>query len=1203
MFAVLLGALVLPAQPVSATESDSAPLSEGRQALADAKASGRRVEVAGERSERTTVYANPDGFTFTLEESAVPLRVAAPGGGWQVPDATLVKRSGGLVGPKAAAVEVEFSAGGDKAPLARIAHQGRSLELDWPGVLPAPQLNGASAVYGDVLPGVDLKVTATPESFQPVFVVKTPEAAANDELQKLTFGLKAQGLDVREGASGNLAAVDGSGRTVFRSPPARMWDSAGEAASTQTQLVTVDTPGTAEVEPSDPSESAPSGSGLEPGQGDAVARMDVAVTDDSLSVVPDAKMLSTTEASAFPLFIDPTVSWGESERTLLRSDGYESYGWTNGDDDQGKGAGKCGTWNGYYCGPGYVQKLYFEFSPASLKGKNILDATFRVTEPWAFQCDPRWVDLVRTNNISSATTWSSRPAELDLMVDRDISAGRGSLCDPDSPDAPVEFNDNAAETNENLTPTVRDFAAGKFSRLTLQIKAHDEGDTAAWKRFKNDATLAVKYVGLPDTPTEVGIVSGSSYVCASNSAVPNIVSDPTPLVQGKPRTASGGSVGASLRIRWRTEKYDGTTWALAHTDLDSPTSGYVGNLIRQPKTLPTLQEGALYRLRALTLSYYEDGTNRLNSGYSAPCYFKVDSTAPKAPQVTFGTPYTECLANDCVAHGGPGVPGTFTFKPAAVDTNVVAYQYKLSSDTAWSADRAASSPTFTVTPKQAGKHTVYVRAKDNVGTGRYGAETPVEFMVAEAQAVGQWHFSEDKDAALDTATVDGSDDATLSTGAVRDERGRRGEVKRDAAGTPLQTPFTDKGLILNGTTGYAATTGTVLDTSLSYTVSAWVRVDPDVSRTMTVLTQTPESGSPFPLKYIPFGLSYAGGGANTWSMSVLASDGTIHKASAQRATPRGVWTHVAGVHDAVTHQISLYLNGVLQTTADAGTVWKATGPLQIGRGIWADAYTDYLQGSVDEVAVWQGALPKEAVAAEAGLKTSDRYAGVEMVADWSADLGSGTTIADGTSGYNRSLTLAGGASLEGESLVLDGVDGAATAAGPVIDDTGSFTVTTLVSLDSQKLLGKDVGYVGQVVGQRAADGSAWGLWYQLVEKKPVWDEEAAEEIVVPKGFWQFGRYNADGTFSAVASDTHADLNAEVRLTGIFDAPAGTISLYVGGEPNGGGARAFTAKVGIGEFAVGKGLTSAQYVPGRVSEVRLWAGAMAGSEQVEEVVGD
>lgn len=218
--AVLLGMLALPAQEAVAAspEADSAPLTEGQQALAEAEKSGKRVEVTGERTDRTTVYANPDGFTFTLEQSAVPIRVAKAGGGWQAPDATLEKRSDGSVGPKAAAVSIAFSAGGDKAPLARIEDQGHSLELEWPGKLPAPRLDGPSAVYAEVLPGVDLQVTATPESFQPVFVVRTPEAAANEELKKLTFGLKAQGLDVREGAAGNLAAVDGSGRTVFKAP-------------------------------------------------------------------------------------------------------------------------------------------------------------------------------------------------------------------------------------------------------------------------------------------------------------------------------------------------------------------------------------------------------------------------------------------------------------------------------------------------------------------------------------------------------------------------------------------------------------------------------------------------------------------------------------------------------------------------------------------------------------------------------------------------------------------------------------------------------------------------------------------------------------------------------------------------------------------------------------------------------------------------
>ncbi|WP_206739348.1 hypothetical protein [Streptomyces sp. L2] len=521
-FAVFAAVLSLPAQQASAAlgGSDPAPLSEGQQALADAQESGQQVEVMSQRTDRTTVFANPDGYSFTLHESSVPIRVATAGGGWQAPDATLEKRSDGSVAPKASAVGMTFSGGGDKAPLARITDEGRSLELSWPGSLPAPKLDGTSAVYPDVLPGVDLQLNATPESFETVFVVKTAEAAANDQLKKLTFGMTADGLAVREGPSGNLAAVDGSGLTVFKAPPAQMWDSAGQASGTQPQLMRTEAVGTDGSGPAGTSVTAPADAGVEPGQGDTVARMDMEVGKNSLSVVPDAKMLDETAASAFPVFIDPPVTWGESERNLLRSDGYESYAWGNGDDDQGKGAGKCGTWSGYYCGPGYVQRLYFEFSPANLKGKKVLDATFQVTEPWAFQCDPRVVDLERTNNISSSTTWSTRPKQLDLMVDQTVSAGRGSLCDPDSPTKPIEFNDSAAESNENLTPTVKDFAAGKFSRLTLELRAADESDTSAWKRFRNDAELVVQYVGLPDKATGVGLNVNSKPVCEHDESDP-----------------------------------------------------------------------------------------------------------------------------------------------------------------------------------------------------------------------------------------------------------------------------------------------------------------------------------------------------------------------------------------------------------------------------------------------------------------------------------------------------------------------------------------------------------------------------------------------------------------------------------------------------------------------------------------------------------
>ncbi|MFJ9662696.1 LamG-like jellyroll fold domain-containing protein [Streptomyces griseoflavus] len=1192
------------AAQASALTEESGELSEGQKALAEAQESGERVEVTEQRSERTTVFANPDGYTFTLQESSVPVRVAKPGGGWEKPDATLERRADGSIAPKAAAPQILFSSGGETDPLARIASQGRSIELSWPGSLPEPQLEGASAVYANVLPDVDLKVTATVESFQHVLVVKTPEAAAGEQLKKLTFGLKTTGLEVQEGTSGSLAAVDPNGQTVFKSPPARMWNSAGQALVQPSALhaarAAVDETAPAESAPSDPAESAPSGSGVEPGQGDQVAMMDVEVGKETLSITPDSRLLAETDPSAFPLFIDPSVTWGESERTLLRSDGYESYGWGNGDDGMGKGAGKCGTWNGYYCGPGYVQRLYFEFSPASLKGKHVLDATFRVTEPWAFQCAPRWVDLVRTTNISSSTTWSSRPKALDLMGDRHVSAGRGDLCSPGLPNAAIEFNDNPEETNENLTPTVKNFAAGKFSRLTLEIRAHDESDTSAWKRFKNDAVLDVKYVAIPATPTEVGMVSGTGFVCSTDAANPSIVSDPTPQVQGRPRTAAGGEKGASLRIRWRTEKYSGSSWTVAHTDVDGPTTGYVGNLVKQTRSLPTLQEGVKYRLKALTLSYYEDGGHRQNTGYTSPCYFIIDSSAPKAPQITIGSPYTLCTSNACAAGGGPGVKGTFTLKPATGDTGVVSYQYTLSGMTTWPTING-SSATVQLTPQQPGTYTLWVRAKDNVG--RYGAWSAVDFLVAAgAGPIARYHFDETDGVAVDAATDDGKDDATLSAGASRPNYGRRGLITHDAQGQPLMTPVDDKGLMLDGAGGHAATSGPAVETRSSYTISAWARITPGTTGTRTVLSQDGGNSS-------PFYLSYGADGIKDWSLRVLTSkDGTStwNKARAKQTSPTGVWTQLTASFDADDNKVRLYINGVFQSEVDAGAPWSATGGLQIGRGKWSGNYVDYFDGVIDEVTVWQRTLTSEEIASDARLLVSEHFAGVELIADWNPTRGvDGTTIKDTVSSYGKSLSLAGGASVTDDEIVLDGVDDTATVAGPVVDGSSSFTVTTGVTLDGAKLLTKDVGYIGQVAGQRTADGSAWGLWFELTGKKTVMDEDTMEEVTVPEGTWHFGRFESDGTFSSVTSEETASVDSVARLTGVHDSVAGTISLYVGYSQNG-EAKAYTAQIGSGEFALGKAYASGNwkhFLPARISEVRLWAGAMASAEQVEATVGD
>lgn len=1201
--------VALSAAGGQATADESPSLTEGQRALAEAKESGQRVEVTGERSERTTVFANPDGYSFTLEESAVPVRVEMPGGGWQKPDATLQRRADGSVGPKAAAVQMSFSGGGSTDPLVSITEHGRSIALDWPGELPAPELSGSNALYRDVMPDVDLQVTGTVEGFQHVLIVKTPQAGASRALKQLTFGMHSTGLTIRKSPTGALAAVDPAGLTVFRAPTAQMWNSAGRKIEGQRLKAGKAALASETATPADPSETAPSGSGLEPGQGDDVARMDVRISEDALTVLPDAGLLAGTEASEFPVFIDPTVTWGESERTLLRSDGYESYGWGNGDDNLGKGAGKCGTWSGYYCGPGYTQRLYFEFSPSSLKGKQVLDATFRVTEPWAFQCSPRWVDLVRTNNISSSTTWSSRPTELDWMGDRSVSAGRGSLCDPDSPDAPIEFNDNPEETNENLTPTVKSFAAGKFSRLTLEIRAHDESDTSAWKRFRNDAVLAVDFVGLPDTPTSIGLVTGSGTVCARTESNPSIVSDPTPTLTATPQTKAGGESGSQLRIYFDLDhKNSDATWSdttAGSGDL-RPSTGYVGDGVKQSISWSTLTEGKLYRYRAWVRSYYNSGNSYLsgpsNASTTGWCYFKVDPTAPKAPKITFGSPYTLCTANACGSAGGPGVKGTWSFASATGDTNNVSYQYNLSSSDTWPTASGAS-PSVSITPDASGTYTLFVRAKDNVG--RYGAWSAVDFLVAAGSGpVARYHFNETDGPAVDSATSGPTrHPATLSAGATRNDRGRRGLITHDANGELLATPVVDKGMALDGSTGHANTAGPVLETRSSYTVSAWVWVDPEIARSAAVLSQTPATASPWTQKYSPFSLSY---GYGKWTMRVHSTEGEwIRSAATTGYYPQGVWTHVTGVYDAVAKKIRLYVNGKIAASADAGTPWSGGGAMEFGRVMAADTYSDIFKGSIDEVAVWQRALTATEVADESKLLTSQSYAGLELVADWQAAQGSGTTLPDSTSGYGSSLTLEGGAALGDGDLILDGVDDAARITGPLVDGSGAFTVTTTVALDEAKLATKDIGYVGGVLGQATSGDAPWGLWYEVTGKDTVIDETTLEERTVPVGKWHFGSYNrVEETFSSVVSDEVAVLGSPVRLTGTHDPVSGTISLYLGHNQNG-DAKAFTAGLGSGDFAVGKGYANVwdYHVPARISDIRLFAGAVASSDQIDTHIGD
>jgi hypothetical protein len=138
-------------------------------------------------------------------------------------------------------------------------------------------------------------------------------------------------------------------------------------------------------------------------------------------------------------------------------------------------------------------------------------------------------------------------------------------------------------------------------------------------------------------------------------------------------------------------------------------------------------------------------------------------------------------------------------------------------------------------------------------------------------------------------------------------------------------------LNLDGATGYAATSGQVITTTGSYTISAWARLNPgaDLTKYYTVLAQRDANGlrCAFYLQYSPAlkGWTLVSPGSDT------ASPSTYYHAGDGVTATTGQWTHLVGTYDAVTGAMNLYVNGQLAGTGTDTLPWSAdNGPFLIG---------------------------------------------------------------------------------------------------------------------------------------------------------------------------------------------------------------------------------------------------------------------------------
>ncbi|MDX5562730.1 LamG domain-containing protein [Streptomyces sp. ID05-04B] len=1212
MAVALLGAAVsMPGAALAEDGSVSVAADRTPESEASARAAktGEQVAVNAATTESSQVFANPDG-TFTQEMNAAPVRARKADGAWAPIDTGLVREADGSARTKNTTAHVVFSGGGSGSGLVTLEDGKHKLHLGWPTALPVPKLEGATATYADVLPDVDLKLTALSSGYTSVIVVKSAQAAKNPALATIRMTVAGGGLDIAPTADGGFVARDDDGSPVFESPTGQMWDSAGDApdaAGVSAQLIRTaaaaqngDKPETRKAAPLPAAKGEPAPS-EGPGNGDAAAALPLKVTGTTLEITPDPALLHG-EDTVFPLYIDPpTKGIALGDWTALASNGTKYW-----EFDGDKGVGRCSNYAGYLCASTpYTQRMYFEYPLSSIHGKKVLDATMEVYQLWTFSCEPHWYDLSRVDKgISSSTTWSTRPAGVDLMGDKEVAYGRGTLCSPSQPANWVRFSDNVSggETNENLTTTLASYAASKQAEITFSLTAHDESDAGAWARFRNDAKLSVTYVSYPSTPTDAKVQDGTSGKACGTSTVPQVTGDTTPTVYGTVQSADGSQ--AQLRAAFEIWKADGTSRAWT---ANSPSSAWVADNAIRGATSSALAPQTDYRLRVKTQAYYltdRGVTGVLDSAWSAWCYFRVDTDSPPAPVVSSSDGRYQ-PADTGVSADGVGVTGAFVFTPADTDpttagvqSDVVSYKWRLNSGPVSAPITVAKGTPgrANITPNQVGENIIQVSGFDAAGhssvTGYYS------FLVNPgAKPTGVWHLDGDGN---DSTTAASSHVLSQGAGASYDGLGRAGTAS----------------LKLDGTAGYAQSSGPVVDTTKSFSVSAWVRLA-DLSRSQTVVSQQATALSGFALHYSTSSKRFA---FSRYTSDVAAP--TASRSISLAAPVAGVWTHLTGVYDAVGQTVQLYVNGRPQgAPVTFTTPWAATGPLQIGRFHNSTGYVEYCSGLIDEVHTWSRVLVDAEVVQDARLEDEDASDGdaaaptPALVAQWNATdtlNATGTTIKD-TSGFQRTLSLSGATLAQittgadpdtGEpgttrqTMQLNGTSAYASTAGPIVDDTGSFTATAWITLDPAKFADTTKSYAVQVFGQSGTSQSSWGVWYEQPAGKS-------------QGQWTFGRPDKDGTgalWSKTVSDTvsaAALKGAPVMLTVVYDAQMtvdtasgpklGSLSLYVNSARMGNEDDVSFAAPwqGTGAFEVGRAKIDgavARYFPGTVDSVRVWSGA-------------
>ncbi|MEV0272770.1 LamG-like jellyroll fold domain-containing protein [Hamadaea sp. NPDC050747] len=597
--------------------------------------SGKPVEILSLTTATTRIWAEPSGRA-SADINAVPVRLERDGK-WLDFDMTLERNADGTIRPKVHPKDLVLAgpAAEGEHDLATISVNGQRLGLGWQGRIPEPRLDGDTATYPEILPGVDLTVQARSGGFEQFFVIKNVEAAAR------VAGLE---LPVRSGRGIFAPKADGTGewlgdggKVVARMPLPLTWDAqpAGRSGERprQTRM------------------------GLSLRQGKARLGLDLAWFRDPATRYPVTvdPGLVLDPGAGFDEFVQNTYSVGDNQSSSELKLGFS--------DDTAHGCTACKA------------RSYLRFDNlAGFKGAKIYSAKLQLWEFHSWSCTAFGWRATRTDSVSGSVQWGNEPTwREDAPASTETKGYSGSCA--------------AGWVSTDVAPVIDDAFANGWSTAAMVIHAvgDDNKDNftltndLSWKKFDSNEgehkpKIHLEYDHIPAVSSVRVQDDGSCGVGAAyRKYLPTTTLQPTFKAYVKDDDKAP-QPSTNVKIELELVSSSGTKTTV-YSDPGAPNS----TLSAAPAA--PLDVAKIYTYRVRPWDLYPDGSLMEAGAWSAVCELAFDSATLTDPPIVEGleTQQPEGPGTEIFNILRYGSTTWLTFRPTQTDLGrVAAYRYGFS---------------------------------------------------------------------------------------------------------------------------------------------------------------------------------------------------------------------------------------------------------------------------------------------------------------------------------------------------------------------------------------------------------------------------------------------------------------------------------------------------------------------------------------------